>query len=153
LASAGLLEGKLATTHWASLHALEARGAVPVRDQRIVHSGKIVTGAGVSAGIDLALWLVGKIAGDDVARAAQLMIEYDPQPPYDSGSTAKADSATMRKVAAIVSREGADAVANEAGAFLREVIAQSQLAWGAAVQKARSRRRLLSRRPREAASV
>ncbi|CAM3714494.1 DJ-1/PfpI family protein [Smaragdicoccus niigatensis] len=153
LASAGLLDGKPATTHWANLHALEARGAVAVRDQRIVHSGKIVTGAGVSAGIDLALWLVGKIAGDDVARAAQLIIEYDPQPPYDSGNTAKADAATMRKVAAIVSREGADAVANERTAFLRELIAQSQLAWGAAVQKARNRRRLLSRRPREVASV
>jgi transcriptional regulator GlxA family with amidase domain len=56
----------------------------------VVAQGKVVTSAGVSSGIDMALWLAGRIAGDDFARAIQLLIEYDPQPPYDAGSTAKA---------------------------------------------------------------
>ncbi len=140
LASAGLLNGLPATTHWASLQLLEGLGAHPVGDRRIVHSGKVVTGAGVSAGIDVALWLVGRIAGDDVARAAQLMIEYDPQPPYDSGSLEKADGATKRALATFVAKEFTTVAANEPAALLREVGATGQLAWRTAAQKARGRR-------------
>jgi transcriptional regulator GlxA family with amidase domain len=89
LAAAGLLDGLEATTHWAAVDILAAHGARPC-DRRVVEQGKIVTAAGVSAGIDMALHLAGRIAGPIVAQAIQLAIEYDPQPPFDSGSTAKA---------------------------------------------------------------
>jgi putative intracellular protease/amidase len=85
LAAAGLLDGKRATSHWLAHEKLAELGAVAV-EQRVVFDGKIVTGAGVSAGIDMALALAAKIAGDDVAQAIQLGIEYDPQPPFDAGS-------------------------------------------------------------------
>jgi transcriptional regulator GlxA family with amidase domain len=85
LASAGVLDGKRATTHWASLDRLADEGVDVVRE-RVVIDGKVVTGAGVSAGIDMALVLAGELWGEDVARAIQLANEYDPQPPYDSGS-------------------------------------------------------------------
>lgn len=140
LASAGLLRGQPATTHWMSLPLLEGLGATPVADRRIVHSGRIVTGAGVSAGIDVALWLVGRIAGDDTARAAQLMIEYDPQPPYDSGSVDKADAATKRALAKVVARGAGEVAGNEPGVLARETTATARLAWRTAVQKARGRR-------------
>ena len=90
LGSAGLLNGKRATSHWAAVDALEGCGATPVRDERVVIDGKHVTAAGVSAGIDMALTLAAQIAGDDVAKTIQLGIEYDPQPPFDSGSVDKA---------------------------------------------------------------
>lgn len=80
LAAAGLLEGKQATTHWAYAGLLEKFGATYVR-ARWVEAGKVTTAAGVSAGIDLALHLASKLAGDDLARIVQLGIEYDPQPP------------------------------------------------------------------------
>jgi transcriptional regulator GlxA family with amidase domain len=89
LAAAGLLTGVSATTHWASRDALERYGAV-YTDQRVVERGKIVTAAGVSAGIDMALHLLARIGGDQLAKAVQLSIEYDPQPPFDTGSPAKA---------------------------------------------------------------
>jgi transcriptional regulator GlxA family with amidase domain len=89
LAAAGILDGKRATTHWAYLDRLRELGADPVAE-RIVVDGKVMTAAGVSAGIDMALTLAGRIAGEDVARAVQLGIEYDPEPPFDSGSPAKA---------------------------------------------------------------
>jgi transcriptional regulator GlxA family with amidase domain len=89
LAAAGLLEGKRATSHWLALEELERLGAQPVRE-RVVFEGKIVTAAGVSAGIDMALALVARVAGAQVAQAIQLGIEYDPQPPFDAGSPAKA---------------------------------------------------------------
>jgi putative intracellular protease/amidase len=89
LAAAGVLAGKDATTHWGSLDLLGRLGACPT-DRRVVFDGKVVTAAGVSAGIDMALALAARIAGDDVARMIQLGIEYDPQPPFDSGSVAKA---------------------------------------------------------------
>jgi transcriptional regulator GlxA family with amidase domain len=140
LAAAGLLDEVPATSHWSAMAALEAYGAIPVSDQRIVHDGKVVTGAGVSAGIDTALWLVGKVAGDDIARAAQLMIEYDPQPPYDCGSFATADAATKRGVAQIAGREAVDLMANEPGTLIRESAALSRVAWTLAVRRARRRR-------------
>jgi transcriptional regulator GlxA family with amidase domain len=89
LAAAGLLGGRRATTHWAYLDHLRALGADAV-DERVVVDGDIVTAAGVSAGIDMALTLAARLAGEDVARAIQLGIEYDPDPPFDSGSPAKA---------------------------------------------------------------
>jgi transcriptional regulator GlxA family with amidase domain len=89
LATAGILEGLEATTHWLELATLAEFGATPV-SQRVVEQGTVITAAGVSAGIDMALTLAARIAGDDYAQAIQLGIEYDPQPPFDSGSTAKA---------------------------------------------------------------
>lgn len=89
LAAAGLLEGKRATSHWLALDRLGELGAVPT-SERVVFDGKLVTAAGVSAGIDMALALAARIAGDQVAQAIQLGIEYDPQPPFDAGSPEKA---------------------------------------------------------------
>lgn len=89
LAAAGLLDGVPATTHWLEFETLERLGAKPVA-QRVVEHGKIVTAAGVSAGIDMALRLAQRIAGDTVAQAIQLGIEYDPAPPFDCGSAEKA---------------------------------------------------------------
>jgi putative intracellular protease/amidase len=89
LAAAGILDGLDATTHWMWLDRLGEFGATPVR-RRVVEQGKVITAAGVSSGIDMALALAARIAGDDMARAIQLRIEYDPEPPFDSGSTAKA---------------------------------------------------------------
>lgn len=94
LAAAGLLDDKEATTHWAARGELERLGALYV-EQRVVQHGKIVMGAGVSAGIDMALTLAAQIAGDDIAQAIQLYIEYDPQPPFDSGSPAKASAGVL----------------------------------------------------------
>jgi transcriptional regulator GlxA family with amidase domain len=89
LAAAGLIDGAPATTHWLARDLLGELGANPVPD-RIVEHGKIITAAGVSAGIDMALHLVQKKYGDEVAQAVQLGIEYDPEPPLDAGSPEKA---------------------------------------------------------------
>ena len=94
LAAAGLLEGKEATSHWASLERLREYGAIPTA-RRVVEQGKIVTAAGVSAGIDMGLTLAARIAGDEYAQGVQLGIEYDPQPPFDAGSVAKAPAAVV----------------------------------------------------------
>ena len=85
LGAAGILEGLQATTHWTVLDTLARYGAQPVA-QRVVEQGKVITSAGVSAGIDMALTLAAHIAGEQVAQAIQLSIEYDPQPPFDCGS-------------------------------------------------------------------
>ena len=89
LASAGALHGATAATHWASAHRLTDVG-ITYSDQRVVRSGKVLSSAGASAGIDLALTLLGLSHGPAVAQAVQLALEYDPQPPYDAGSLAKA---------------------------------------------------------------
>ena len=89
LGAAGLLDGLDATTHWCAYEELASYGATPT-EQRVVRQGKIWTAAGVSAGIDLALTLVGELWGHEMAEAVQLGIEYDPQPPYDRGSPSKA---------------------------------------------------------------
>jgi transcriptional regulator GlxA family with amidase domain len=89
LGAAGLLDGLDATTHWMAMDTLASTGARPT-GQRVVEHGKIITAAGVSAGIDMGLTLAAKIAGDVVAQAIQLGIEYDPQPPFDAGSPDKA---------------------------------------------------------------
>ena len=89
LGAAGVLDGLDATCHWLDLQDLERYGAQPT-ERRVVEQGKVITAAGVSSGIDMALTLVAKMAGPEVSQAIQLGIEYDPQPPFDSGSTAKA---------------------------------------------------------------
>jgi putative intracellular protease/amidase len=89
LGAAGILDGLEATTYWLERETLKSFGATPVI-RRVVEQGKVITAAGVSAGIDMALVLVARIAGDAVAQAIQLGIEYDPQPPFDTGSPEKA---------------------------------------------------------------
>ncbi len=89
LGAAGLLHGLRATSHWTALDVLRDFGAEPTLE-RVVVQGRIVTAAGVSSGIDMALWLAARIAGEEVAHAIQLAIEYDPQPPFDAGSPRKA---------------------------------------------------------------
>lgn len=89
LGAAGVLHGIEATTHWAELDALQSYGATPV-ERRVVERGKVITAAGVSAGIDMALTLTERLASREVAMAIQLVTEYDPQPPFDAGSPAKA---------------------------------------------------------------
>jgi transcriptional regulator GlxA family with amidase domain len=99
LAAAGLLKGLEATSHWAALEALKMFGAKP-QHQRVVRQGKIITAAGVSAGIDMGLQLVALEAGEEAAKAIQLTMEYDPQPPFNSGSIEKASPATVEKAKA-----------------------------------------------------
>ena len=94
-AAAGLLEGKKTTTHWAFRDNLRAMGVEVVGD-RVVWQGNHISGAGVSAGIDMALSLTDRVHGREVAESLQLAIEYDPQPPFSSGSPTKADASTLR---------------------------------------------------------
>ena len=94
-AAAGLLEGKTTTTHWGFRDNLRAMGVDVVAD-RVVWQGNHISGAGVSAGIDMALALTERVHGRAVAESLQLAIEYDPQPPFDSGSPTKADASTLR---------------------------------------------------------
>jgi transcriptional regulator GlxA family with amidase domain len=96
LAGAGVLKGVEATTHWAAKGELAGLGAVPV-NERVVRRGKIVTAAGVSAGIDMALTLAAEIAGPEIAKTIQLIAEYDPAPPFDAGSPEKAGPETMNR--------------------------------------------------------
>lgn len=99
LGAAGLLHGLTATTYWSVYSMLAATGATPVADRVVEHlDHRIITAAGVSSGIDMALRLVEILVDDTAAKAAQLMIEYDPQPPFDCGSAAKADDAVMTRV-------------------------------------------------------
>ena len=105
LGAAGLLNGLKATTHWSANDLLESLGAT-YTEERVVIEGKIVTAAGVSAGIDMALTLAARIAGDVVAQAIQLGIEYDPQPPFDSGAPSKADPTVVEFLRAGVADRG-----------------------------------------------
>ena len=95
LGAAGLLQGLRATTHWAAMDLLAGFGATTT-SERVVEQGKIVTAAGVSSGIDMALTLAAKMAGEAEAQSIQLQIESDPQPPFDSGSLAKASPEVRR---------------------------------------------------------
>jgi transcriptional regulator GlxA family with amidase domain len=132
LAAAGLLEGRRATSHWLTLPALKAFGAIPVADERIVHQDNVVTSAGVSAGLDLALWLAGQLGGESRAKAIQLAIEYDPQPPFDSGHMSKASATTKAAATALLSRDSIKPA---------NVKATTMLAWEQALTAVRSRRR------------
>ncbi|WP_328291587.1 DJ-1/PfpI family protein [Kineococcus sp. NBC_00420] len=95
LAAAGLLDGRRATSHWASLEMLAEFGVVPV-SERVVVDGQVVTGAGVTSGMDFALQLAALEVGEDVARGVQLTLEYDPAPPFDHGSPRTADPEAVR---------------------------------------------------------
>lgn len=131
LAAAGLLEGRRATSHWAVVPMLKTfAGVTAVGDERIVRQGKYVTAAGVSAGIDLGLWLAGQIAGEARAKAIQLGIEYDPQPPFDSGHVSKASMATKATATALLSRDVVNPTTLKAG---------TQLLWDQAIRKVRAR--------------
>lgn len=132
LAAAGLLEGRRATSHWLAIPLLKGFGAVPVSDERIVCQDDIVTSAGVSAGLDLALWLAGEIGGEARAKAIQLAIEYDPHPPFDSGHMSKASATTKAAAAALLSKDSAKPA---------NLSATTMLAWDQALSAVRSRRR------------
>ena len=107
LGAAGLLKGKRATSHWMSHAMLAAFGCEPV-NERVVVDGNVITGGGVTAGIDFALTVAGEVLGAEAARKIQLGMEYDPQPPFDSGSPERADPAMVAAV-----QEGAAARQNE----------------------------------------
>ena len=99
LGAAGLLDGMTATTHWSCFQELAATGATPVAERVVEHlEERIITAAGVSSGIDMALRLVELLVDGTAARAAQLMIEYDPQPPFDTGALSKADETIVGRV-------------------------------------------------------
>lgn len=104
LAAAGLLTNLSATSHWGVAHLLKEYGAMPV-NERYVQSGKIITAQGVSAGIDMGLYLAGQIVGTDKAKAYQLFIEYDPNPPFDSGNIGRADTATIELAKLMLTKE------------------------------------------------
>jgi transcriptional regulator GlxA family with amidase domain len=99
LGAAGLLDGLTATTHWSCYPELEAVGALPTAQRVVEHlDRRIITAAGVSSGIDMALRLVELLVDRTAAEAAQLMIEYDPQPPTDCGAVSKADDTVITRV-------------------------------------------------------
>jgi cyclohexyl-isocyanide hydratase len=116
LGAAGLLKGKRAATHWMSRDMLKAFGATPVA-QRVVVDGNVITGGGVTAGIDFALTVAAEAFGEDLAKAIQLGIEYDPHPPFAAGSPEGAGPAIVEKARAVASKrqaERAEAVARAA---------------------------------------
>jgi cyclohexyl-isocyanide hydratase len=97
LGAAGLLEGYKATTHWMALDALQGFGAEPVRERWVIDRNR-ATGGGVTAGIDFGLALMAELAGEEVARAVQLGLEYAPKPPFDSGTPETAAPETVEQV-------------------------------------------------------
>lgn len=105
LGAAGLLDGYKATTHWSALPFLESFGAEPVKE-RVVWDRNRVTGGGVTAGIDFALTLAAKRWGEDVAKAIQLGLEYDPAPPFDAGSPDRADEKLLTRVMELLTPRG-----------------------------------------------
>ncbi|SOX54264.1 DJ-1/PfpI family protein [Mycobacterium ahvazicum] len=141
LAAAGLLEGRRATSHWLAIPMLKGFGAIPVGDERVVRQDNVITSAGVSAGLDLAFWLAGEIGGEGRARAIQLAIEYDPQPPFDSGHLSKASPTTKAAATALLSKDSAKPA---------NLKATTMIAWDQALSAVRSRRR---KRQRDLAAI
>ncbi|QIS15929.1 DJ-1/PfpI family protein [Nocardia arthritidis] len=135
LAGAGLLDGEPATTHWSAQQALGLLGAKPQREERVVRTGKIVTAAGVSAGIDLALWLAGEMFGREQAEAIQLNIEYDPRPPFDAGHVSKASGAVKRKALADMVRSAPEMRASET--FVSSLTGAQKTLWRSAIRRMR----------------
>ncbi|MFQ5551998.1 MAG: DJ-1/PfpI family protein [Gemmatimonadales bacterium] len=99
LGAAGLLKGKRATSHWTVVDQLALLGAIAV-NERVVQDGNVITGAGVTSGIDFALTVAARLHGEEVARRIQLQIEYDPAPPFDGGSVATADPMLVQRLRA-----------------------------------------------------
>lgn len=97
LGAAGLLQGRRAATHWTSMDMLSAFGAIPT-DERVVHDGHVITGGGVTAGIDFALYVAAQLRGQEVAEAIQLGIEYNPAPPFDAGHPSRARTALVTQI-------------------------------------------------------
>jgi transcriptional regulator GlxA family with amidase domain len=128
LAAAGLLDGQPATTHWCALPSLSRFGAIAVPDYRVVRSGKIWTAAGVSAGLDLALELFREIAGQESAEIAQLMIEYDPHPPFNSGHPSKATETVRKKAAEELARLARNR---------RNIVSVPKILWRRAIDRSR----------------
>ncbi|WP_100470979.1 DJ-1/PfpI family protein [Mycobacteroides abscessus] len=145
LAAAGILQGKRATSHWRALDLLRPFGVHPEPQARIVQEGKITTAAGVSAGIDLALFMAGEIAGAEYAQAIQLVTEYDPQPPFDSGHTGKASAATKIRANAIMVKHGMFKPS--------ELNAATGLLWDATLLRARVSRKRRSGKQKEKLKV
>lgn len=121
LGAAGLLRGRRAATHWMSMEFLKEFGAIPV-DERVVVDGNVITGGGVTAGIDFGLRVVVEIAGEAAARAIALAIEYDPHPPFESGHPRVADPELVRKVAGAAAARQSERLAQveRAAAALRD---------------------------------
>lgn len=117
LGAAGLLRGRRATSHWVTRDLLAAFGAIP-EDARVVVDGNRVTGGGVTAGLDFGLSMVAALRDDDYARAVQLVAEYDPAPPFDAGSPARAPAETTRMMRELFApfHEQARVAAQAAGA-------------------------------------
>jgi transcriptional regulator GlxA family with amidase domain len=137
-AAAGLLEGRKTTTHWGFRDNLRAMGVEVVAD-RVVWQGNHISGAGVSAGIDMALALTDRVHGRKLAESLQLTIEYDPQPPFDTGSPTKADASTLRLALRVLLGD-------------RPLQAAARLnRHGATARFSRARRALARRRPTERA--
>ncbi|MCU7905168.1 MAG: DJ-1/PfpI family protein [Candidatus Thiodiazotropha sp. (ex Epidulcina cf. delphinae)] len=128
LAAAGLLEGHPATTHWVAQKGLKRFGVEPRKNDRIVKSGKLITAAGVSAGIDLALSVVEDLYGRDRAEITQLLIEYDPMPPVDSGHPSKASEAVYKAARAEMLAEAKNP---------RNVVSVPVILWRRALQQVR----------------
>jgi cyclohexyl-isocyanide hydratase len=120
LGAAGLLKGHRAVTHWTAMEFLEPFGAIPA-DERVVVDGKIITGGGVTAGIDFGLRLVAEISGEETARAVQLAIEYDPRPPFACGHPRLAEPALVERMRARLGTRQAErrAQVEKAAAALR----------------------------------
>lgn len=133
LAAAGILDGRPATTHWYVQSGLAAMGAKTQRGERIVHDGKVVTAAGVSAGIDLGLWLVGEIAGRRHAEMTQLFIEYDPHPPFDAGHPSKASEAVIEDAKTLLRKNALNPA---------EIRAYPKIAWQRTLHNFRKRKGL-----------
>lgn len=130
LAAAGILEGHKATTHWIAQSALKPFGAIPQKEARIVRSGKIVTAAGVSSGIDLALSIVKDLCGQEQAEKVQLLVEYDPHPPVDSGHPSKASAKVFKAAKAQMIRDAQN---------IRDAVSVPTIVWHTTIQKVRSK--------------
>jgi transcriptional regulator GlxA family with amidase domain len=128
LGAAGILKGQAATTHWIAQGMLSQFGAEAKREKRVVQSGKIITAAGVSAGIDLALFVVGELCGRERAEMTQLLLEYDPQPPFQSGHPSKASKAVF---------EATRTEMLERAKNPRDMLSVPTLAWRAVLNKIR----------------